>query len=574
MELVGMGKIENYRSGRYGGMSRDGGHGRDCGVVDTCSQYYRSYLRAVRWLAEECDKYYDDPQLGMDRIIKEIMLGRISPNNDDYVILVPLHGQDRHFMSSGIRVEEKTARLIREVQRDFDLQNDAKYFGQFKTACGKSLDQVRQQFYIDCFSECIHPQSSRMKANTTECVPVPSSEHVAEIVGKKGGKIKNIRAETNTYIKTPKRDEEPVFVITGRKEDVAFAKQKILAAAEHFSQLREARRQNPGGPAPALGPPKRDGDVTIQVEVPYEFVGLVVGQKGATIKRIQQDTNTYITTPSRRHRPIFEVVGQPDDVETAREAITAHISSRVDKFRSEAAAAAANGPPGGPTGYGGATSIGSFLGIDDSAFATPPAGAESGMFGSYGNTNLGGTWTGVPPPSMPPPVHRYAPPPPPPPPAPASGSRLSAFRNLQQPDGLETLSASLRELALADPWQSDSRGRTASLPADPADAPCSRRGSEESTSHALDLLFSRPGPLGWDAGVISAPLPAAKGSSETLNSDSGVETTTPPPLDGFFGPIGSKRTSPTAALLGGSSSPIAALLGGSSSPTSALLGSD
>ena len=31
-----------------------------------------------------------------------------------------------------------------------------------------------------------------------------------------GGKIKNIRAETNTYIKTPKRDEEPVFVITGR----------------------------------------------------------------------------------------------------------------------------------------------------------------------------------------------------------------------------------------------------------------------------------------------------------------------------------------------------------------------
>ena len=186
MELAAMGKIENYRGGRYGGMSRDGGHGRDCGVVDTCSQYYRSYLRAVRWLAEECDKFYDDPQCGMDRLIKDIMLGRISPNNDDYVMLVPLHGQDRHFMGPGIRVEEKTARLIREVQRDFDLQNDTKYFGQFKTPCGKSLDQVRQQFYIDCFSECVHPQSSPMKANTTECVPVPSSEHVAEIVGKKG----------------------------------------------------------------------------------------------------------------------------------------------------------------------------------------------------------------------------------------------------------------------------------------------------------------------------------------------------------------------------------------------------
>jgi hypothetical protein len=36
-------------------------------------------------------------------------------------------------------------------------------------------------------------------------------------------------------------------------------------------------------------------------------VGLVVGRKGGTIKRIQQDTHTYIITPSREREPIFEV---------------------------------------------------------------------------------------------------------------------------------------------------------------------------------------------------------------------------------------------------------------------------
>ncbi len=34
------------------------------------------------------------------------------------------------------------------------------------------------------------------------------------------------------------RGEEPVFVVTGRKEDVGAAKREIMSAAEHFSQIR------------------------------------------------------------------------------------------------------------------------------------------------------------------------------------------------------------------------------------------------------------------------------------------------------------------------------------------------
>lgn len=178
---------------------------------------------------------------------------------------------------------------------------------------------------------------AKRSANMTECVPVPSSEHVAEIVGRQGCKIKALRAKTNTYIKTPVRGEEPVFVVTGRKEDVAAAKREILSAAEHFSQIRASRRNssvssvpsNVSGLTPSPPSPNAPGQVTIQVRVPYRVVGLVVGPKGATIKRIQQQTHTYIVTPSRDKEPVFEVTGLPENVEKARQEIESHIALRT-----------------------------------------------------------------------------------------------------------------------------------------------------------------------------------------------------------------------------------------------------
>jgi RNA-binding protein MEX3 len=78
-----------------------------------------------------------------------------------------------------------------------------------------------------------------------------------------GCKIKALRAKTNTYIKTPVRGEEPVFVVTGRKEDVAAAKREILSAADHFSQIRASRKGGVGtGPAQPAPVP---GQITIQV---------------------------------------------------------------------------------------------------------------------------------------------------------------------------------------------------------------------------------------------------------------------------------------------------------------------
>ncbi|XP_010144748.1 PREDICTED: LOW QUALITY PROTEIN: RNA-binding E3 ubiquitin-protein ligase MEX3C-like, partial [Eurypyga helias] len=145
-------------------------------------------------------------------------------------------------------------------------------------------------------------------------------------------KIKALRAKTNTYIKTPVRGEEPIFVVTGRKEDVAMAKREILSAAEHFSMIRASRNKN----ASALGglpcTHNLPGQMTVQVRVPYRVVGLVVGPKGATIKRIQQQTHTYIVTPSRDKEPIFEVTGMPENVDRAREEIEMHIAMRTGSY--------------------------------------------------------------------------------------------------------------------------------------------------------------------------------------------------------------------------------------------------
>lgn len=122
-----------------------------------------------------------------------------------------------------------------------------------------------------------------------------------------------------------------MFVVTGRKDDVQAAKREILSAAEHFSQIRASRRNSSVSSAGMSGPPSPNapGQVTIQVRVPYRVVGLVVGPKGATIKRIQQQTHTYIVTPSRDKEPVFEVSGLPENTEKARQEIESHIALRT-----------------------------------------------------------------------------------------------------------------------------------------------------------------------------------------------------------------------------------------------------
>lgn len=72
------------------------------------------------------------------------------------------------------------------------------------------------------------------------------------------------------------------------------------------------------------------GQIITKVSVPYQVVGLVVGPRGTTIKRIQQNTNTYIVTPSRDSQPVFAIQGLPENVAQAKVEIENYIQLRTN----------------------------------------------------------------------------------------------------------------------------------------------------------------------------------------------------------------------------------------------------
>ena len=87
-----------------------------------------------------------------------------------------------------------------------------------------------------------------------------------------------LRAKTNTYIRIPARGQEPVFIISGLKENVLAAKQEILSAAANFSPSIAPRRKKSSSTF-ALGQEieKNPRHVTVKVAVPHRIFGLVRG---------------------------------------------------------------------------------------------------------------------------------------------------------------------------------------------------------------------------------------------------------------------------------------------------------
>ena len=51
-------------------------------------------------------------------------------------------------------------------------------------------------------------------------------------------KIKEVRRQTSTYIKSPRRGEEPVFYVCGPRKSVEVAKEWIMNEANNFKQSR------------------------------------------------------------------------------------------------------------------------------------------------------------------------------------------------------------------------------------------------------------------------------------------------------------------------------------------------
>ena len=121
------------------------------------------------------------------------------------------------------------------------------------------------------------------------------------------------------------RHKEPIFVISGRPENVAEAKRRVLTAAECITNIptpRENVMQN--GTNQCLGSSVHKS-ITINVRVPRPAAGFVVGHKGARIKRIQQLTSTRITSPLGE-KPYFEALGKREGGERSKPEIESNVA--------------------------------------------------------------------------------------------------------------------------------------------------------------------------------------------------------------------------------------------------------
>ena len=114
------------------------------------------------------------------------------------------------------------------------------------------------------------------------------------------------------------RPKDPIFVITGRPEDVAEAKRKVLTAAECITHIPAPQEVNAmqNGSNQCLGS-SVSKLITIKVPVPRHAVSFVVGCKGSRIKRIQQLTSTYISSPPRE-KPYLEAMGKREEAERSK----------------------------------------------------------------------------------------------------------------------------------------------------------------------------------------------------------------------------------------------------------------
>jgi len=235
-----------------------------------------------------------------------------------------------YFPIEHLNMEESRIRTFFEPSKSSNMNNFP-----MKSSNDRSpiqLPDLKSLNINDCLERCSPTPSNysmfddQRNGRDTESiqVKVPTSEHVAEIVGKQGCKIKSLRYTTKTYIQTPARDQEPVFTISGYPEDVERARLRIEEAANHFTQIRQRRDSNN-----PITPQLAANAIVRYVRVPLRYVGLVVGPKGHNIKRIQSETDTFIMTPARDKEPVFEIRGTPDKVAEAENKLQLYIAMRT-----------------------------------------------------------------------------------------------------------------------------------------------------------------------------------------------------------------------------------------------------
>lgn len=144
-------------------------------------------------------------------------------------------------------------------------------------------------------------------------VRLPSEKHVAQVVGKEGKKIKKIIRDTNTYIKSPKIGEEPIFKIHGFWKKVNEAELKILLISKNYSYMEEIKNN------PIVE--EKTQELTIE-----KFFSLIVGKNKYNINEIGLKTNTRIISPPNQVEPYkLIIIGSIENIKLAWKMIKDYI---------------------------------------------------------------------------------------------------------------------------------------------------------------------------------------------------------------------------------------------------------
>lgn len=127
-------------------------------------------------------------------------------------------------------------------------------------------------------------------------MPVPRT-YVGYIIGRGGETIRDLQARSGAHIQIVREEEGAAFT-PERFVSIAGTEDAVESAKKLIQNLLDERANGGGGGDDArYGGTNPDGSETLEILVPNDRVGLVIGRGGATIRSIQVRTGTNITVP-------------------------------------------------------------------------------------------------------------------------------------------------------------------------------------------------------------------------------------------------------------------------------------
>lgn len=132
-----------------------------------------------------------------------------------------------------------------------------------------------------------------------------SNEHAAEVIGKRGLKIKKIARDTSTYIKCPSPQSAPIFEIHAhRRYQILRAKNQIKIHADHFDKMKNKKRQL-----------RLRADEKIETIWFQKIdVACIIGKHGGQVKKIMFYSQVKVISPDTNKDPIFIVCGKERNI--------------------------------------------------------------------------------------------------------------------------------------------------------------------------------------------------------------------------------------------------------------------